>query len=235
MVAPVDGGTPAKRLFFDRGQDSDLHWSPDGTALAFVSTRTDHSFIGIYRNDATPIQYLAPTTSQDSMPRWSPDGASVAFVRLRGDGGPPQNPLNWNPVPWQIWVADARSGSGRLVWASSNTPRGSLPQSGLGPLFEWVAGNRLVFHSERDNWPHLYRCGVCREVRLLARGTHGHTRARYSDGNAADARSFHGRRCLGRAGSAVRRLCGEHGLHARRRRSPPRFSRRRGFSVRSRR
>src|SRR5579871_1529901 len=91
MIAPIDGSAPAKRLFFDRGQDSDLHWSPDGSALAFVSTRTDHTFIAIYRNDATPIQYLAPTTSQDSMPRWSPDGASVAFVRLHGDGGPPQN------------------------------------------------------------------------------------------------------------------------------------------------
>ncbi|HEY6325347.1 MAG TPA: prolyl oligopeptidase family serine peptidase, partial [Candidatus Cybelea sp.] len=156
MIAPIDGTAPAKRLFFDRGQDSDLHWSPDGTGLAFVSTRTDHSFIGIYRNDATPTQYLAPTTSQDSMPRWSPDGASVAFIRLHGDGGPPQNPLDWNPVPWQIWVADARSGSGRLVWSSPNTPRGSLPQTGLGPFLEWVAGDRLVFNSEQDNWPHLY-------------------------------------------------------------------------------
>lgn len=156
MIAPIDGGAPAKRLFFDRGQDSDLRWSPDGTALAFVSTRTDHSFIGVYRNDAAPIQYLAPTTSQDSMPRWSPDGASVALVRLHGDGGPPQNPLNWNPIPWQIWVADARSGVGRLVWSSPNTPRGSLPQTGLGPFLEWVAGDRLVFNSEQDNWPHLY-------------------------------------------------------------------------------
>ncbi len=156
MIAPVDGGAPAKRLFFDRGQDSDLQWSPDASALAFVSTRTDHSFIGIYRNDATPIQYLAPATSQDTMPRWSPDGARVAFVRVPGDGGPPQNPLNWIPVPWQIWVADARSGVGHLVRSSPNTPRGSLPQTGLGPFLEWVAGDRLVFNSEQDNWPHLY-------------------------------------------------------------------------------
>ncbi len=156
MIAPIDGGAPEKRLFFDRGQDSDLQWSPDGTALAFVSTRTDHSFIGIYRNDATPIQYLAPTTSQDSMPRWSLDGARIAFVRVPGDGGPPQNPLDWNPVPWQIWVADSATGIGHLAWSSSNTPRGSLPQSGLGPFLEWVAGDRLVFNSEQDNWPHLY-------------------------------------------------------------------------------
>lgn len=157
MVAPVDGSSAAKRLFFDRGQDSDVRWSPDGSALAFVSTRTDHSFIGIYRNDSTPIQFLAPTTSQDLMPRWSPDGANIAFIRVPGDGGsPPQNPLNWIPVPWQIWVADARTGSAHEIWASSNTPRGSLPQSGLGPFLEWAAPDRLVFNSEQDNWPHLY-------------------------------------------------------------------------------
>jgi dipeptidyl aminopeptidase/acylaminoacyl peptidase len=156
MIAPIDGSAPAKRLFFDRGQDSDLRWSPDGSALAFVSTRTDHSFIGIYRNDSTPLQFLAPTTAQDIMPRWSPDGASIAFIRAPGDGGAPQNPLNWNVQPWQIWVADARTGAGRLVWSSPKTLRGSLPQTAGGPFLDWVAADQLVFKGEQDNWPHLY-------------------------------------------------------------------------------
>jgi dipeptidyl aminopeptidase/acylaminoacyl peptidase len=156
MIAPIDGSRAAQRLFFDRGADSDPRWSPDGSALAFVSTRTDHSFIGIYRSEATPIEYLAPTTSQDFMPRWSPDGAHVAFMRLHGDGGPPQNPLLWNPIPWEIWVGGVRTGDARRVWSSPQTTRGSIPQSGGGPLLEWSAGNRLVFLSEQDNWPHLY-------------------------------------------------------------------------------
>ncbi len=47
-TAALDGtGTP-ERLFFDRGKDSELKWSPDGTRLAFVSDRTDHSFIGVF-------------------------------------------------------------------------------------------------------------------------------------------------------------------------------------------
>jgi dipeptidyl aminopeptidase/acylaminoacyl peptidase len=160
QIAPVDGSVAAKRLFFDRGVDSELHWSPDGSALAFVSTRTDHSFIGIYRNDATPIEFLAPSTSQDFMPRWSPDGRTIAFVRVPGDGGPPQNPLNWNPQPWQIWVGDVASASARLVWSSGNGSRDSLPQSGHGPLLEWVWGSSLLFLSERDNWAHLYTIGA---------------------------------------------------------------------------
>jgi len=156
QIAPVDGSVAAKRLFFDRGQDSELHWSPDGSALAFVSTRTDHSFIGIYRNDATPIEFLAPTTSQDVLPRWSPDGRTIAFIRTPGDGGPPQNPLNWNPTPWQIWIAQPGTSYASRVWSSGVSLRDSLPQSGGGPLLEWVAGNNLLFNSERDNWPHLY-------------------------------------------------------------------------------
>ena len=156
MIAPIDGSAAARRLFFDRGQDSDLRWSPDGSTLAFVSTRTDHSFIGIYRNDATPVEFLAPTTSQDIMPRWSPDGRDVAFVRTPGDGGPPQNPLNWNPLPWQVWVYDTRTRTARSLWSSPDTLRGSLPQSGGGPLLEWAGSNQLVFRSEQDNWPQLY-------------------------------------------------------------------------------
>ncbi|HEX4012745.1 MAG TPA: prolyl oligopeptidase family serine peptidase [Candidatus Cybelea sp.] len=156
MIAPMDGGTAAKRLFFDRGQDSELHWSPDGSLLAFVSVRTDHSFIGVYRDDSTPLRFIAPTTSQDFMPRWSPDGRRIAFVRIPGDGGAPQNPFDFNPVPWQIWVADASAGTASRVWASAGTPRASLPQSAGGPLLEWMSGDRLLFKSEAQNWLHLY-------------------------------------------------------------------------------
>jgi dipeptidyl aminopeptidase/acylaminoacyl peptidase len=156
-VAPIDGSAPAKKLFFDRGKDSDLRWSPDGSALAFVSSRDgDHSFIGIYRNGATSLEFLAPTTSQDFMPRWSFNGKAIAFVRTPGAGGPPQNPLDWNPQPWQIWVAQPGTANARQLWASGSTQRDSLPQSGLGPFLEWLSGNRLVFNSERDNWPRLY-------------------------------------------------------------------------------
>jgi dipeptidyl aminopeptidase/acylaminoacyl peptidase len=90
------------------------------------------------------------------MPRWSPDGRRIAFVRLYGDGGPPQNPLNWNPTPWQIWVGDARTGGAHWVWSSATNGRGSLPSTAGGPLLEWVGSDSLAFKSEQDNWPHLY-------------------------------------------------------------------------------
>lgn len=152
--ASLDGSAKAERLFFDRGQDSDLQWAPDGTALAFVSSRSDHSFIGIYRNAATPIVYLAPSTSQDVEPRWSPDGARLAFLRVPGEGGPPKDARAWNATPWAIWVASVRDGNGKRVWQSAGTLQASFPDT-HDPNLSWAA-NRLTFLSDADGWPHLY-------------------------------------------------------------------------------
>ncbi|MGH8278571.1 MAG: S9 family peptidase [Gammaproteobacteria bacterium] len=154
--APLDGSQPTKRLFFDSGHDRDLQWSPDGSALAFVSGRGDHSFIGIFRNDRTPLEYLAPSTARDSDPRWSSDGTRIVFARTPGSGGAPESPLEWHVLPWSIWVADAKSGAGHAIWQSPGTLRGSFPQEGGSVDLRWVAGDHIAFISEMDNWPHLY-------------------------------------------------------------------------------
>src|SRR5436190_20180578 len=93
FILPIDGSAAGKRLFFARGTSRSPEWSPDGSRLAFVSNRGDHSFIGIFTSDAEPILWLAPSTNRYVMPRWSPDGARVAFVRLRGAGGAPDSML----------------------------------------------------------------------------------------------------------------------------------------------
>jgi dipeptidyl aminopeptidase/acylaminoacyl peptidase len=153
---PVDGSTPAKRLFYARGEAGSAQWSPDGTRLAFVSGRGDHSFVGIYTNDSTPILYLAPTTSRDSSPRWSPDGKRIAFVRRPGTGGAPEPVLEQRPQAWSIWTADATTGEARQLWKSPLTLKGSPPSTEGGTNLHWAAGGRIVFLSYLDNWPHLY-------------------------------------------------------------------------------
>ncbi len=154
--APIDGGRKAAPLFYDEGRDSDLRWSPDGHALAFVSSRGDHGFIGVYRGGGTALEFLAPSTSIDLEPRWSPDGARIAFARTPGAGGPPESPLEWHPVPWSIWVADLASGAAKAVWRSPDTLRGSFPTAGGDIDLNWVAGDRIAFVAEMDDWPHLY-------------------------------------------------------------------------------
>ncbi|MGI8510217.1 MAG: S9 family peptidase [Gemmatimonadaceae bacterium] len=155
-VVPVDGSVPAKRMFFARGEAGSPVWSPSGDRLAFVSNRGDHSFIGVFASDSAPIFYLAPSTSHDASPRWSPDGKRIAFVRTAGSGGAPETVLELHPRPWAIWTADAVTGVGHVVWQSPRTLLGSVPTTAGGTNLAWGAGDRLVFLSDVDGWPHLY-------------------------------------------------------------------------------
>ena len=152
----LDDAGAAKQLFFARGSSSAPTWSPSGDRLAFVSSRGDHSFIGIFTSDSTPLRYLAPSTSNDRSPRWSPDGTRVAFVRMPGTGGAPETVLALHPRPWAIWTADAGTGSGHVVWKSANTLLSSVPTTDGATNLFWAAGGRLVFLNDTDGWPHLY-------------------------------------------------------------------------------
>jgi dipeptidyl aminopeptidase/acylaminoacyl peptidase len=154
--AALDGQGKPERLFFDRGKDDDLHWSPDGSLLAFVSDRADHSFIGVFLSKDKPLLYLSPSTDKDSSPRWSPDGTRIAFVRRPGDGGPPRPLLTRTPEPWSIRVASAADGSGHVAWQSPDTPAGSYPDVEGHANLHWAADARLVFLAYLDDWPHLY-------------------------------------------------------------------------------
>jgi dipeptidyl aminopeptidase/acylaminoacyl peptidase len=173
-IAPLDGSKPAEQAFFAKGSSESPSWSPDGQTLAFVSNRDDHSFIGLFTTADQPIRYVAPSTSRDSEPQWSPDGKSIAFVRQPGRGGVPRSPLARPPAPWAIWVGDPASGTASPAWKSGNAPADSYPRVRGGANLSWGAGNRLVFLSYQDGWPHLYSvqatAGVTAPAMLLTPG-----------------------------------------------------------------
>jgi dipeptidyl aminopeptidase/acylaminoacyl peptidase len=161
-IAPLDGSSAAEAAFFARGATQSPEWSPDGRSLAFVSNRGDHSFIGLF-TPGHPIRWVAPSTSRDSSPVWSPDGKKVAFLRQPGTGGTPRSPLAESELPWAIMVADTsqsdREDSDDIpatsIWSSGNPVDRILRNPG-GIGLKWAAGNRLVFFSYRDGFPHLY-------------------------------------------------------------------------------
>ncbi|MCU1268694.1 MAG: peptidase prolyl oligopeptidase active site domain protein [Acidobacteria bacterium] len=152
----LDGSEKAALLLQTKGRSGSLHWSPDGSKLSFVSSRGDHSFVGIYDTTTKGIRYLDPSVDRDSEPIWSRDGKQVAFIRIPTS----REAFAFSPKrsgrPWSIHVADVETGVGREVWRADE---------GHGSVFRgvvaddqllWSADNRLVFPWEKDGWTHLY-------------------------------------------------------------------------------
>ena len=149
-------GAAATNLFTTRGNVSSLQWSPDGKRLLFVANRTDHAIIGIYTPGTASLKWIAPSFYRDEVPQWSGDGGRIVFVRLPGEGGAPDSMLVRQPEPWSIYIADTAGGKAVLLWKSPMTLRGSFPPTDGGANLHWAAGNRIVFLTYVDGWPHLY-------------------------------------------------------------------------------
>jgi dipeptidyl aminopeptidase/acylaminoacyl peptidase len=160
-IAPIDGSRPAQQAFYARGTSDSPVWSPDGQTLAFVSDRTDHSFIGLF-TPGRAIRFIAPSTSRDSMPLWSPDSKRIAFLRQPGVGGRPQHPLKRIEAPWAMLVADIAaagvpdSSVPAVTVQTSGTPIDPIVQNPGGIGTRWAGNDTLVFLAYRDGFPHVY-------------------------------------------------------------------------------
>ncbi len=153
--ASIDGSSPAKNLFTTRGKVNSLEYNSSG-ALLFVSDRTDHSIVGVYTNENSPLKWIAPSFGFDTSPRWSPDGEKIVFIRTKGASGPPDSLLVKKHKPWSIYSADINANKATLIWTAPTTLQGSVPTTHGGFNLHWAANNKIVFLSYQDGWPHLY-------------------------------------------------------------------------------
>ncbi len=154
--ASLRDSAPPRKLTSLRGNNSDPQFSPDGSRIAFVSSRGDHAFIGVYTTDSTPILWIAPSADRDWSPRWSRSGTQLVFARRDGSGGSPAKPFALVPSPWSLHVANATTGEAQHIWQSDTTMRASVPSTEGGINLHWAARDRIVFVSYADGWPHVY-------------------------------------------------------------------------------
>jgi dipeptidyl aminopeptidase/acylaminoacyl peptidase len=164
-LAPLDGKEKPVQLVV-RGANSEHHWSPDGSKLAFVSGRGDHGFIGIYDVSSKTVRFIAASVDTDSNPQWSADGKQLAFIRK--PAVPRDTPEGYfiepdRPHPWTIWVADVATLNAKEIWHSGRELQDSFPYMANdtgGGVIHFGVDNKIIFASEQDGWQHLYSLPV---------------------------------------------------------------------------
>jgi Tol biopolymer transport system component len=108
--------------------------SPDGTRIAFTSTRDGNPEIYVINADGSNPRNLTNSPASDNQPAWSPDGTRIAFVSDR-DGNP------------EIYSMSAADGSGVARHTSNNFVDSD-------PV--WSRDGKLAYLSEKTGFTDLW-------------------------------------------------------------------------------
>jgi len=154
-IVALDSTKKASKLFQARGSQSSIRWSPDGNSIAFLSYRSDHSFIGVYEPGSKSITFFDASVNNDSDPVWSPDGKYIAYIRREGQPGPYETMREGNP--WSIRKVEISSGRSYEIWRSKQGTGSVLSDYTLmADNSLWWIGDKIIFPWERDGWQHIY-------------------------------------------------------------------------------
>ena len=106
-------GTNVRRLTFSEGVDTEPVFSPDGTKIAFASSRSGNLNIFVMNVDGTGVVQLTSSPFHETEPAWSPDGTKIAYTRVLNDGL-----LNLGLLPGadkDVYIMDANGANNHLV------------------------------------------------------------------------------------------------------------------------
>jgi TolB protein len=124
-------GSHQKKLTNEAGFDVSPAWSPDGSRIAFTSSRSMpqgyqgeqriYSELYVMDADGSNVERITDNVGLvDFQPAWSPDGQRI--VVARGSGmSPPPNRLT---QPTDLWIIDLASGAERQLTSSPSTWEG---------------------------------------------------------------------------------------------------------------
>ena len=104
-------GHAARRIQWARlttnATDTAPAWSPDGTRVAFISTRTGNWELYMVEVATGQEKRLTEHAAADVAPTWSPDGKQIAFLSNR-EGA------------WAVYVLEIKSGQVQKIIATGD-------------------------------------------------------------------------------------------------------------------
>jgi tetratricopeptide (TPR) repeat protein len=100
------GGFSPARLT-SNANDTAPAWSPDGSRLAFISTRAGNWELYLIDVASGKETRLTDNPAADVAPAWSPDGKQLAFLSNRGGG-------------WAVYVLEIKTGQAQEIIATGD-------------------------------------------------------------------------------------------------------------------
>jgi tricorn protease-like protein len=121
-------GSNQRRLTNTVTSESAPAWAPDGTKIAFVSTRDDPPQIYIMDADGDNQRRLTAPNGENWQPAWSPDGGQIAFSSNRDN-------------TWEIYMIGVDGNNERRLTVSDSPD--------VFPTWS-PDGKQIVFNSKRS-------------------------------------------------------------------------------------
>ena len=97
-------GTSVTQLTSDAADDAFPAFSPDGSRIAFCSTRSGSWQVYLMDRDGRNVVQVTSGRTQCVHPTFSPDGNRIAYSSLGGRSG-----------QWELWTADLGNGSQKMI------------------------------------------------------------------------------------------------------------------------